>query len=77
MSTTHNLSGPPVQDPTALEDLTGLTELHSSTALLMMDEDDSEDSEDEAEQSLLAPEGMPPDKAGAVHAGKEEDWLQL
>ena len=63
-----------MQDPCALEDLTGLTELHSSTALLMMDMDNSED---EAEQSLLAPEGTPTGSACAVRSGKEEEWLEL
>ena len=61
-----------VQDPRALEDLTGLTELHASTALLMVDADDSED---EAEQSLLAPEEKTP--PAQARAGKEEDWLEL
>ena len=58
-----------VQDPHALEDLTGLTELHNSAAALMMEADD--DSEDEARESLLGQQGDTP------AAATEEDWLEL
>ncbi len=58
-----------VQDPHALENLTGLTELHSSAAALMMEADD--DSEDEARESLLGKQGDAPTVT------PEEDWLEL
>ena len=52
-----------VQDPHALEDLTGLTELHNSAAALMMDATEEEDDEDES--LLRAPEAP------------ADDWLEL
>ncbi len=59
-----------LQDPHALEDLTGLTELHSSAAALaMMDSD--EDSEDEVER-------LGPDKTDSGEQGDvKDDWLEL
>ena len=52
-----------LQDPHALEDLTGLTELHNSAAALMMDASEEEDDEDES--LLRAPEAP------------ADDWLEL
>ena len=59
------------QDPHALEDLTGLTELHSSAdALAMMDSDE----EEESDEGLLAA----PDQAGSSEQGNvKDDWLEL
>ncbi|KAK9905456.1 hypothetical protein WJX75_000196 [Coccomyxa subellipsoidea] len=60
-----------LQDPHALEDLTGLTELHSSAdALAMMDSDE----EEESEEGLLAA----PDQASSAEQGDvKDDWLEL
>lgn len=55
------------QDPHALEDLTGLTELHNSAAALMMDASDEEDEVD----SLLKQ-----DDAAGPSKGADE-WLEL
>lgn len=54
-----------------MEDLTGLTELHSSAdALAMMDSDE----EEESEEGLLAA----PDQAGSSEQGNvKDDWLEL
>ncbi|BDA47717.1 Ubiquitin-like modifier-activating enzyme atg7 [Coccomyxa sp. Obi] len=61
-----------LQDPHALEDLTGLTELHSSAAALAMMESD-EDDVDSGVDSLAVPHE-------ANNAGKEnveDEWLEL
>lgn len=58
-----------VQDPHALEDLTGLTELHNSAAALMMDASDEEQDEDE---SLLRPQ-----HTQQAPASSADDWLEL
>lgn len=57
-----------VQDPHALEDLTGLTELHNSATALMMDASDEEEDEDE---SLLRQH----DQETAADAA--DDWTEL
>lgn len=56
-----------VQDPHALEDLTGLTELHNAAAALMMDA--SEEEEDEND-SLLKGNDQTSAAAG-------DDWTEL
>ena len=56
-----------VQDPHALEDLTGLTELHNTAAALMMDA--SEEEEDDNE-SLLRNHNHDAPGAG-------DDWTEL
>jgi hypothetical protein len=56
------------QDPHALEDLTGLTELHNSAAALMMDASDEEEDEDE---SLLKQDNT------AGPSKSADEWLEL
>ncbi len=56
-----------VQDPHALEDLTGLTELHNAATALMMDASEEEEDEDE---SLLKGNDQ-----GAAAAA--DDWTEL
>lgn len=68
----------PIQDPHALEDLTGLTELHSSAAALAM-MDDSEDDEDDADVATApAPDqAAAPAQPKAKAAEVQDDWLEL
>ncbi len=62
-----------LQNPHALEDLTGLTELHSSAAALAMMESDEEETLDSGLDSLAAPH-----QAGnAEKRNVEDDWLEL
>ena len=62
-------SVPSLQEPQALEDLTGLTELHNSAAALMMDA--SSEEEDESE-SLLGTQAPDEDDSHL-----RDDWLEL
>lgn len=62
-----------MQDPHALEDLTGLTELHSSAAALAMMESDEETDVDSAGDSLAAPH----QQGDAEKRNVEDDWLEL
>ncbi len=55
-----------MQDPHALEDLTGLTELHNSAAALMMGASD----EDEDENLLKQADAAGPSRGA-------EEWLEL
>jgi hypothetical protein len=69
-----------VQDPHALEDLTGLTELHSSAAALaMLDADEDED--DEALTGAAAPNEVAASALGQQgsrsRVDAEVDWLEL
>ena len=56
-----------VQDPHALEDLTGLTELHNAASALMIDASEEEDDD----ESLLRQH----DEEGPAGAG--DDWTEL
>ncbi|CAL8471824.1 g11366 [Coccomyxa elongata] len=62
-----------LQDPHALEDLTGLTELHSSAAALAMMESDEEESLDSGVNSL----GAAHQTGDAEKRNVEDDWLEL
>lgn len=62
-----------LQDPHALEDLTGLTELHSSAAALAMMESDEETDEESGGDSPAAPHQA----MNAEKRNVDDDWLEL
>ncbi len=62
-----------VQDPHALEDLTGLTELHSSAAALAMMKSDEEETLDSGANSQSAAHQT----GDAEKRNVEDDWLEL